>query len=318
MSLGTLTVGNLSVTVPSAYKLPGSRGTPAPRSVVNVLNDYHFYNSQGIYNLGNRPNLLQILSTDENTANIRPTVRTINPAAESGICSIYYDGRVYTSAPFGNSTVNDATMVYDTELQAWLPTAYTVGFKQFKRYTSTDNVHHLLALKSGDNTLTEIGTLYTPSANIEGDYGVPFQTDLLTGLYSTVKDRYGFQYTTEMEYEFSNPNDTINIELVGIDHAKGYGSVRLAVLQTGGSVVGSGWDSYAWDTVPWDYIATIPAVYSEASDKRYTIVNRELNAVQWHITTFTLAAKYTLRSLQTWGSDTNDAHPSRWRVTASA
>lgn len=318
MSLGTLTVGNLSVTVPSAYKLPGSRGTPAPRSVVNVLNDYYFYNSQAFYSLGNRPNLLQILSTDELTANIRPTVRTINPAAEGGICSIYYDGRVYISVPYGKSSQNNATAVYDTELQAWLPTAYTVGFKQFKRYTSSDGVHHLLALKPGDNQLTEIGTLYTDSANIEGDYGQPFQTDLLTGLYSTQKDRYDFQFTEEMEYEFSDANGTINLELLGIDHAKGYGTVKRATLvASSGTIIGTGWDSYDWDSIPYDYTATLPTVVSEASTKRYTVVNRELNAVQWHITTYALSCHYTLRSLQTWGTDTNDAHPSKWRITAN-
>ncbi|MHA2068838.1 MAG: hypothetical protein ACXABY_31130, partial [Candidatus Thorarchaeota archaeon] len=36
MSLETLTIADISITVPSAYQLPGSRGTPAPGSVVNV------------------------------------------------------------------------------------------------------------------------------------------------------------------------------------------------------------------------------------------------------------------------------------------
>ena len=77
MTLSTMTIGTISITVPAAYKLPGSRGTPAPKSVVNVLNDYWFYNSQAHYNLGNRAQLMQVLSTDEMSANIRPTVRTI-------------------------------------------------------------------------------------------------------------------------------------------------------------------------------------------------------------------------------------------------
>lgn len=319
MSLGTLTVGNLSITVPSAYKLPGSRGTPAPRSVVNVLNDYVFYNSQAFYNLGNRQDLLQILSTDELSGNIRPTVRTINPAAESGICAIYYDAKIYISVPYGSSTINNATVIYDTELKAWLPTAYDKGFKQFLRYTSTDGVHHLLGLKSGDNRLTELGTLYTNSASIQGDYGVAFQTELLTGLYATTpKDRYGFQFTEEMEYEFSEPNGTLNIELLGIDHAKGFTSVKTAVLDIGSTTVSdAGWGTFGWDQDPWDDTAIVPSVLSEVSAKRYTVVNRELNAVQWHVFTNSLDAAYVMRSLQTWGTNTQDAHPSKWRITAS-
>jgi hypothetical protein len=316
LSLGSLTVGNLSITVPSAYKLPGSRGTPAPRSVVNVLNDYIFYNSQAFYNLGNRPNLLQILSTDETSANIRPTVRTINPTAENGICSIYNDGRVYISVPYGTSATNNATIVYDTELQAWLPQAYTVGFKQFKRYTSADGVHHLLGLKPGDNRLTQIGTLYTPSASIRGDYGVAFETDILTGLYSTTKDRYGFQYTEEMEYEFSNANGTTNIELLGVDHAKGFGSVKAAVYKAG-ATTSTGWSSFGWDKDAWDDTSVVPTTFSEVSAMRYTVVGRELAAVQWHVFTNTVDAAFTVRSLQTWGTDSEDAHPSKWRIKAT-
>lgn len=319
MSLGTATVGSLSVTVPSAYKLPGSRGTPAPRSVVNVLNDYHFYNSQAVYGLGNRADLLQILSTDELTGNIRPSVRNINPAAENGICAEYYDAKVYISVPTGASTVNDTTMIYDTELKAWLPEAYDKGFKQFLRYTSNgDGIHHLLALKPGDNQLTELGTLYTPSANIQGDYGVAFESDLLTGLYFTEKDRYDFQFTEEMEYEFSNPNDNIYVELLGIDHAKGYTSVKQATLTVSATTTTTGWDTQAWDTVPWDDTTILPTLFSESSAKRYTVVNRELNAVQWHVYTNSLAASYVMRSLQTWGTDTQDAHPSKWRITANS
>lgn len=318
MSLGTLTVGNLSVTVPSAYQLPGSRGTPAPRSVVNVLNDYVFYNSQAFYNLGNRTNLLQILSTDETSANIRPTVRTINPVGEAGICSIYYDSKIYISVPYGIATENNATIIYDTELQSWLPNAYDVGFKQFLRYTdNAKGIHHLLALKPGDNQLTEMGTLYTPSATIRGDYGEAFQTNFLSGLYSLEKDRYDFQYVQEMEYEFSNPQDIINIELLGIDHASGFGSVKTAILNVSTpTVTNAGWDTQAWDTRPWDYTDIVIQAFSETSTKRYTVVNRELNAVQWHISTDSLNADYIIRSLQTWGTDTQDAHPSKWRITA--
>lgn len=312
MSLGTLTVGNLSVTVPSAYKLPGSRGTPAPGSVVNVLNDYIFYNSQAFYNLGNRPQLLQILSTDEASASIRPTVRTITPTAEGGIAALYYDAKVYISVPF-NSDTNNATIIFDTELEAWLPNAYDIGFKQFLRYTDTNGNHHLLAVKPGDNQLTELGTIY--GDNIEGDYGQSIITSLLTGLYNTLPDRYDFQFVEEMEFEVNNPQGMINFELLGIEHSKGFISVKQSVLEAStGTITTAGWDTFAWDSTPWDDTSVVPTPFSEVSAKRYSVVQSELNAVQWHIFTNTLSARYILRSLQTWGTDSNDAHPSQWRI----
>ena len=47
-SLESFTIGDTTFPVPNFYKLPGSRGTPAPGSVINVLNDYMYYNSQAI------------------------------------------------------------------------------------------------------------------------------------------------------------------------------------------------------------------------------------------------------------------------------
>lgn len=311
MSLDTVTVGDISITVPSAYKLPGSRGTPSPFSVVNVLNDYIFYNSQAVYNIGNRVNLQQILSTDEISANIRPTVRQISTAYEGDIASTYFDAKVYISAPFGSIT-NNTTMVYDTERKAWLPTAFTIGFKKFLRYTSTasdgSKRQHLLALKPGDNRLSEIASF------IQGDYGVPFSTSLLTGLYPISKNRYEFQWTEEMEFEFSNPQGNIYVELLGIDRVKGYNSIKTVPVSIETVTVTTGWDTFAWDTTPWDDTDVVPETLSESSVKRYSTVQNELNGIQWHIYSNNLDSRYILRSLQTWGTRTEGGHPSSWRV----
>lgn len=310
MSLDNLTVGDITVTVPSAYKLPGSRGTPSPGSVINVLNDYLFYNSQAIYNLGSRPQLLQILSTDEVSANIRPTVKTISHSAEANIATVYFDARVYISAPFSSDT-NNYTMVFDTERKAWLPTAFDRGFSKFLRYTDTARDQHLLALKPGDSRLSEI------SAAISGDYGEPFNSNLLTGLYPVTKDRYEFQFTEEMEWEFSNPQGSIFIELLGIDRAKGFKSIKLVPVTVPTTITNAGWDTFAWDVDVWDDTSIVPTTFSESSVKRYTTVQDEVNAVKWHVFTNSLDARYILRSLQTWGTPTDAGHPTSWRVKAS-
>lgn len=305
MSLDTFTVGDVSITVPSAYKLPGSRGTPAPGSVVNVLNDYMFYNSQAFYNLGSRAQYLNLLSTDESSANIRPDVKRISVAGEEMIASVYFDAKVYQSVPIGSSE-NNFTMVYDTERKAWLPTAFTLGFKKFLRYTDTAGSPRLLALKSGDTRLSEI------SANIRGDYGVAFESVLVTGLYPTSNNRFEFQWTEEAEMEFSNPTGVISIELIGIERARGFRSLSTATITA--QLTETGWDTFLWDTTLWDDTTTVIDTFSESSVKRYFRLGRELNAVQWRIVTNTLDAGYVLRTLQTWGTETAGGKPRSWRV----
>lgn len=305
MSLETLTIGDISITVPSAYKLPGSRGTPSPGSVVNVLNDFHYYNSQAFYNLGSRAQFLNLLSTDESSANIRPDVKRISTAGESMIASAYFDARIYFSVPIGSST-NNQTIVYDTERKAWLPTAFTIGFKKFLRYTTTAGAPKLLALKPGDYRLSEI------SSNIRGDYGVAFESVLVTGLYPTTQNRFEFQWTEEAEMEFSNPTGEILIELVGIERGRGFRSQSTATIAS--TLSTTGWDSFLWDTTLWDDTSTAVDTFSESSVKRYFRLGRELNAVQWRITTNTLDASYVLRTLQTSGTDTRGGKPRTWRL----
>lgn len=307
MSLDTLTIGDVSITVPSIYQLPGSRGTPAPGSVINVLNDYFFYNSLGIYNLGSRAQFLNILSTDEATANIRPNFRLVNRAAEGGIASAYFEANVYFSLPVGED-VNNQTSVYNTELQAWMPEAFSIGFKKFLRYTDQSKGQHLLALRPGDNRLSEI------SSSFQGDYGSSFSTSFTTGLISTTKDRWEFQFVEEMEMDYSNPQGTIYTELIGTDRPDGYHPIKTVAIEADSLVTNHGWDTFAWDEWNWDDTSVVPQTFSKNSDKRYSTVQRELNAVQWHVYTDALDAKYILRSLQTWGTPTTAGHPPSWRV----
>lgn len=305
MSLDTLTISDISITVPSAYKLPGSRGTPAPGSVVNVLNDYMFYNTQAFYNLGSRAQFLNLLSTDEASANIRPTIKQISSGGEEGIASVYSDARVFFSVGYG-ADENNHTAIFDTERKAWLPTAFTLGFKKFLRYTDTNGDPHLLALKPGDTQLSEI------SDGIQGDYGVAFNTSMVTGLYPTTKNRFEFQWTEEGEIEVSNPQGEINFELLGIERTRGFRSTNTATVVT--TLTNTGWDTFGWDVNPWDDTSDVPDTFSEASVKRYFNVQRELNAVQWRVTSNTLDARYVLRTLQTWGTDTLAGKPRQWRL----
>lgn len=306
MSLDTVTVGDISITVPNIYRLPGSRGTPAPGSVVNVLNDYMFYNTQAFYNLGSRAQFLNLLSTDESSANIRPTVKQISTMGESKIASVYFDAKVYFSVPYGTTT-NNYTAVYDTERKAWLPKAFTIGFKKFLRYTDTAGANRLLAIRPGDTKLSEI------NSNLQGDYGVAFETSLVTGLYPTVQDRFEFQFTEEGEIELSNPQGDINIELLGIERSQGYSTTNSETITS--TTTDTGWGTFAWGTTSWGDTSIVIDTFSESSVKRYFTVQKELNAVQWRITTNSIDADYVLRTLQTWGTPTLAGKPRSWRLT---
>lgn len=308
ISLETLTVGTITFTAPNAFRLPGSRGTDAPESVVNVLNDYVFYNSQAFYNLGNQRNMpVPVLSTDESSANIRPTVRGIDPVAASGICSIYFEARIYFSVPYGSST-NNTTTVYDTEQKAWLPEAFTIGFERFLQYPDTAGSRHLLAWKPGDTRLSQI------SDSIKGDYGQAFAVSLTTGLYPTTKNRFDFMFEEEAEVEFSQPQGSIVVELIGIERTAGYGTIKSETITAAYTTTNTGHDTFLHDSSEHDLTAGTIATLSESSVKRYFTVQKELNAYQWHVSCYSADAYFLLRTLQLSGRSTNAGKPRAWRL----
>ncbi len=311
ISLAATTLLNTQFTQPSANKLAGSRGTPAPNSVVSVLNDYMFFNYQAIFDLGSRQSLFNLLSSDEYSANIRNTlVNNINPANIKGICAYYYLAKVFISVPY-NSTTNNAVIVYDTERKAFLPQAYTIGMERLFQYTDTAGLNHLIFWKPGDTKLSETG------ANIRGDYGQAFTTSLKTGLIPTQKDRFSFMYVDTGYVEFNNQVSNIYIELLGIDRTHGYRVQKSATMPTAsGNVTSVGWDTFPWDSDYWDDSSLPIQVYAESTSKRYFIINKELNAYQYHITTSDVASQYVLRTLQISGTATNAGMPHAWRLTA--
>ena len=311
MSLDTATVQGQNFTQPNANKLPGSRGTSAPHSVVNVLNDFFFINYQGWYNLGSRAQFLNLLSTDEISVNIRPTLlNSLTPSAVKSVAAFYYRAKVFCSVP-RNGTVNNAIDVYDTERKAWIPNSYTMGAERFFQYADSNGVQHLLFWKPGDNRFSET------SEKIAGDYGQAFTVSITTGLTPVnPKDHFAFFYTDQAEVEFSQPQGSLTVNLNGIERVKGYSKIKSATINNASSQINTGWDTFAWDVNPWDTSGTITNVYAEPSSKRWFIVSKDLNAYQWNITSNSLQSQFLTRQLQIQGVPTDGGFPRQWRVQA--
>lgn len=306
-SLESFTVGDVTFPVPSFYRLPGSRGTNAPDSIINVLNDYMYYNTQAIYNLGSRAQFLNLLSTDESSANIRPSIKAITATAASGIAAAFIDAKVYFSVPY-NSDVNNATIEYDTERKAWNPKAFNVGFERFFNYTDNDGDRHFLAWKPGDTCLTEI------DENTNGDYGVAFNTSLITGLrHVNERNRFEFIWAEEAEIEFAQPLGAITVELSGITREDGY--VKLGETKTiEPTVVKNSWTTNTWGGNIWTDTEAVQVSYSEPSMKRHWSIQRAINAYQFRIQTSSLNSAYILRTLQITGTPDQAGKPPDWEL----
>ena len=305
-TLESYTIGDVTFPVPNFYKLPGSRGTSAPRSVVNVLNDYMYYNLQAYFNLGSRAQFLNLLSTDESSANIRNSLKKINPKAANGICSFFKDAKVYFSVPI-NSDVNNTTTIYDTERKAWLPQAFDKGFEKIFAYTTTTGDNIILAWKPGDTKFTRIGD------DIRGDYGQPINVSIQTGLmHVNPRNRFDFMWAEEAEVELSDPAGTIGIELSGITREEGFKKIIEKTISPDRQKYS--WSTAVWTSKVWTDTTTVVVSYSEPSMKRYFSVQEDINAYQYRIYGSAIDTKFTLRTLQITGTSTQAGKPAEWEL----
>lgn len=306
-SLESYSVGDVTFLVPVFYKLPGSRGTNAAGSVVNVLNDWLFYNRQAMFNLGSRAQFLNLLSSDEITTNIRPNMKKIDKNASKNICSLYTDGTVYFSIPTTTSH-NDTVMSYDTENKAWNPEAFTVGFEQMLEYTDTDEETIILAYKYGDTKLTQI------SEDFDDDYGTPIGTVLITGLFPVSKNRFDFIECETAEIEFAQHAGNTEIETYGVTREDGFRKIVDSMTVTTEELKYA-WSNMYWSSEYWsDYTAEEGAVSSEPTKKIFFEVLQEINAYQFRITTSGTFDKYLLRTIQITGIPSEQGKAPNWQI----
>lgn len=302
----SVAAGTINVPVPNFYQLPGSRGTNAPFSVVNVLNDYMYYNLHAIYNLGSRAQFLNLLSTDESSANIRPDMKRIRESAAPGIAAHFQDAKVYFSVPY-DSDVNSATIIFDTERKAWLPRGFTIGFERFFSYTDNGGVIRTLCWKPGDTRLSEI------SEDIKGDYGMPFFIEIVTGLnHVNPKNRFDFLFVEEAEFEFAEPEGTFTVELSGYTREDGFRKIDQKTIEPEQEQIS--WGLYKWTDKKWGFKGTDISTFSERSLKRFFTVQEEINAWQYRIFSEDIHTKFILRTLQINGTATEAGKPSEWEL----
>jgi len=303
ISLDTVTVGNVSFAVPTAIKIVGSIGSNAPLSVVKVRNDIQFFNRSGWYSLRSKAQMLNLLSTDEISGNIRPDIEGMTGTAINNVCAYFYKAKVFCSMPYGNST-NNTIYVNDTERLNWSG-PWTLGVERFFEYTDSSGNNHLLAVPVDGQRLIEI------SDAIEGDLGVAFETKYVSGLYPVDADRNAFAKIRYVYFEFNNPVGDINITVLGTEKKKGYSNLKSVTISD--TVSNAGYDTQAFSSSPFSDTSITPTTFAQASVKKRIRVNKLLNNIQFVITTNSTASHYTLLNIQAKGFIIPTGDPQRWK-----
>lgn len=129
--------------VPTISPVSNNYGCVSHRTIDNVENDVFFLSRNGIYVLGNEPNYINVIRTNELSARIHPVLEALNPAQYTKATALFNQYVYYLGVPSGGVSANNQTITYDKRFLAWsklthiMPEAMTV----YTDSTNTDTVY---------------------------------------------------------------------------------------------------------------------------------------------------------------------------------
>jgi len=134
-----------------------SKGSPAPKSVIQVGNDVKFYDYDNIYSLGEQAQYQNIrLSTL--SGRIKSEIDGVATAGKSKVAMGFFKDRLWFS--YRTGTYNDRINVWDSRLNAWSPPFEGLNIGWFLDFVETDGTHRWLggSSNSGASYVYELNT----------------------------------------------------------------------------------------------------------------------------------------------------------------
>lgn len=149
-----------TIVLPVVKNITNSHGCVSHRTIQAVENDIFFLSRNGVYVLGNEPNIIgDILRTNELSAKIRPTINTFNAAQIANSAAVYWNYKYILTYPASGQSYNTNMIIYDRERTSWMG-PWNIGANGFELYYDTNNSEKLLYGDTTDNFITEISEGY--------------------------------------------------------------------------------------------------------------------------------------------------------------
>lgn len=306
ISLESVTVGNISFTLPSAIKIVGSIGSAAPLSVTKVRNDIHFFNRRGWFSLRSKAQMLNLLSSDEISGNIRPDMQSLTGSALENVCAYFYDAKVFTSVPQG-STSNNNIYVNDTERLNWSG-PWSTGVERFFEYSDANGGNHLLAVPVNGSRLIEL------SENFNSDLGVAFDTRYISGLLPISEDRNAWAKIKYAYIEVNNPIGEIVFTVFGTPKRGGFQQIGTVTIDSTSYESTVGFSTFAFSSTEFSATPAGTGNTTQSIVKKRAKINKLVNNLQFKITTQNVEDDYTLLTLSAKGYLIPTGDPQDWKT----
>lgn len=154
--LGSVQIGNFLVLDPAAQLLTSSNGCSSADTVQAVENDTFYFGRKGLYTVGQEPNFLNQIRTNELSARIRPYIQDLTDADFKEASASYIDNKYLLSFPTKKETI-----VYDRERGAFMgPWKTPWGITKWFKYSDATGEERWLAGSTEGPFVRDFSTSY--------------------------------------------------------------------------------------------------------------------------------------------------------------
>lgn len=303
----TLAVAD-GLVVPTVKMIMRGVGAVSHRTIRYVENDVFFLSRRGVYTLGNEPNFLNVLRTNEVSARLRPIFDTLTASQLGQACAVYAGNKYRLAFPSTSANKNTKEIIYDRERLAWMgPNTYPATPAVYEVYYDGANMERLVWGDADDNFVTEFSSGYS------NDKGVKIQTILLTKK-TAFNNAFRFKQVKNLYSNWRNVAGTpfVNIILETRDGA--VGSAESFSISASNSGVGWGYDK--WGTFKWGTTAGAGSSQGSLDLAKRTRINKVGRTVQVEVTTVGNNDRYELLAFQLQAQELGEGIiPSSWSTS---
>ena len=302
LTLGTVTIGNWTLTNPTVQAITNSHGAISSKTIIAVENDVFFLTRNGVYVLGYEPNILNVLRTNEVSARVRPLFDNISYADLQNASAEYIDKRYILSFP----TVKK-TFVYDRERLAWTgPWVTPFGIRQWHTYYDSNGVQKWVVGDDSDSYVSDFNSGYS------SDKGTAFTTIL-----RTKKEDFGdwsvFKTIKELFMNLRNVQGGVDVNIRAEERDGDVVSVaNFAVTSTS---TDAGWGADMWGDTQWGDSEQHGSATDINDLVRRVILNKTARSIQVDIRTDAAGDNYELLGVRVRARPQGTGStPSNWTI----
>lgn len=275
------TIGDTLIIYPNVYEANGQDGTISKFGVVETNNSLYYPTGDAFKTTGTKPSVINVLTTDDISQQIQPSVANLNRAAMANTVGVAHEGKIFWAVPTGSNTENNEIWIMDLSRRGLWILRWTVAARFMWIYEDNDGNTHLSVL-TYDNEILE----FSRSADTT-DNGVAFRVRVASG--AIVFDEGGVSMASIeiVRFKLLYPKGTIQINVYGLGED---GSVEQLANDTFEQTVSNtGWSQWAWaghnTPTMWSGEVGIVNLYSRSVAVRPIEVDEILNELRWEIIT---------------------------------